>query len=105
MRRMSTVAPNHRFAARSMLLALLAVPTAGVAYEAGVHVPMRKKRHGLASRRRQLVGSGALEGSLFSDYMVAVTVTQPGGQPQSFEVIVDSGSSTFAVAAAATLNC
>jgi hypothetical protein len=88
-----------------MLLALLAVPTAGVAYEAGVHVPMRKKRHGLASRRRQLVGSGALEGSLFSDYMVAVTVTQPGGQPQSFEVIVDSGSSTFAVAAAATLNC
>jgi len=52
------------------------------------------------SRRHLTTSSGSLEGAAYADYSVRVTVAG-----QTLEVIVDTGSSTLAVAASASDNC
>jgi hypothetical protein len=52
------------------------------------------------SGRRMSTDSGALEGAAWADYSASVTI-----DGQRFELIIDTGSSTFAVAASDGIGC
>lgn len=58
----------------------------------------------VGSRRRRLYAKGGLEGAAYADYAVDVKITD-GSSTATLRVIVDSGSSTFAVAASAGDGC
>jgi hypothetical protein len=98
----------------SALVVFFAVPSTytairGDVYPKGHAVSLTKKQRkhtwlnqtSAAQRRRlQKQGSGSLEGAAWSDYSAQVQIGS-----QIFEVIVDTGSSTFAVAASAADDC